>query len=402
MLRVKCASRHLLCCAVGFAGVREADVFWQGGNMSDSVSRRTPEKGLQFEGVLSKTDFLAMLNRERARVSRNSHCFALAVFSYPAGNKAGSIAGDARFMRLLLSKVRVTDAIGFLGKDEVGVFLAETGRRGADVFVRRVCESCTKWGANPAHDVWCHPEEPAGGGGDPRQMDLRLTADSAGKGNPEASGRRAGGMERYMAKPLPAWKRSFDIAVAVAGLIFFAPVMLLVVLLIKATSPGPVLFRQERIGYFGRRFMCLKFRTMHIDCDQAAHRTHLHDLIKSGRAMVKLEAGRDNRIIPFGKTIRLSGLDELPQLINVLRGDMSFVGPRPCIPYEYNEFDPWHRMRTEALPGLTGLWQVSGKNKTTFTEMIRYDIAYARRASLWLDVWIVLRTVPALAAQFRG
>jgi lipopolysaccharide/colanic/teichoic acid biosynthesis glycosyltransferase len=118
--------------------------------------------------------------------------------------------------------------------------------------------------------------------------------------------------------------------------------------------------------------------------------------------MVKLDAERDPRIIPFGVTIRTAALDELPQLVNVLRGEMSFVGPRPCIPYEYDEYDNWHRMRTESYPGLTGLWQVSGKNRTTFTEMMRYDISYAHHISLWLDLSITLRTVFAIAAQFRA
>ncbi len=116
--------------------------------------------------------------------------------------------------------------------------------------------------------------------------------------------------------------------------------------------------------------------------------------------MVKLDAGRDPRIIPFGQTIRKACLDELAQLINVLKGEMSFIGPRPCIPYEYDEYDHWHRMRTESHPGLTGLWQVSGKNTTTFTEMMRYDIAYARNLSFWLDLSIVFRTVPAIVKQF--
>jgi lipopolysaccharide/colanic/teichoic acid biosynthesis glycosyltransferase len=115
--------------------------------------------------------------------------------------------------------------------------------------------------------------------------------------------------------------------------------------------------------------------------------------------MTKLDARSDPRLIPFGAALRATGLDELPQILNVLRGEMSIVGPRPCIPYEYELYEPWHRRRFDAVPGLTGLWQVSGKNRTTFDQMIRLDIDYAERASLWLDLTIMLKTLPALITQ---
>jgi lipopolysaccharide/colanic/teichoic acid biosynthesis glycosyltransferase len=115
--------------------------------------------------------------------------------------------------------------------------------------------------------------------------------------------------------------------------------------------------------------------------------------------MTKLDARSDPRLIPFGAALRATGLDELPQVINIIRGEMSFVGPRPCIPYEYEVYEPWHRRRFDAVPGLTGLWQVSGKNRTTFDQMIRLDIEYAERASLWLDLTIILKTLPALYIQ---
>jgi len=115
--------------------------------------------------------------------------------------------------------------------------------------------------------------------------------------------------------------------------------------------------------------------------------------------MTKLDARKDPRLIPLGALLRATGLDELPQLINVVRGEMSIVGPRPCIPYEYELYQPWQRRRFDAVPGLTGLWQVSGKNRTTFNEMIRLDIEYSERLSFWLDLQIILRTLPALWQQ---
>jgi len=175
----------------------------------------------------------------------------------------------------------------------------------------------------------------------------------------------------------------------------------LISLAIMVVSPGPILFRQERIGYRGRRFSCLKFRTMLVGADTAVHKSHLHSLMNSRAPMKKLDVAGDPRLIPLGALLRSTGLDELPQIINVLRGDMSLVGPRPCVPYEYEAYRPWQKERIKGLPGLTGLWQVSGKNKTTFEQMIHLDISYLRSKSIWLDLGIMLKTAPALLQQVK-
>ena len=199
---------------------------------------------------------------------------------------------------------------------------------------------------------------------------------------------------------LPFWKRALDLALIFAvspGLLILSA---LVAALIKLGSPGPVLFRQRRVGYKGQEFVCYKFRTMRADADAESHRRHTQDLIRSQTPMVKLDARRDPRLIPFGGILRVSGLDELPQLLNVLWGDMSLVGPRPCIPYECEAYEPWHWRRFDAVPGLTGLWQVSGKNRTTFDQMVRLDIEYSKTLSLALDLRILFRTIPALWGQY--
>lgn len=176
--------------------------------------------------------------------------------------------------------------------------------------------------------------------------------------------------------------------------------MLSVALSIKLLSPGPIFFRQERVGYRRQRFTCLKFRTMKVGADATPHQEHLQQLVQSDGPMRKLDEA-DPRLIPLGRFLRATGLDELPQLINVLRGEMSLVGPRPCMPYELQNYRPWQYARFEALPGLTGLWQVSGKNSTTFTEMINLDICYAKNRSLWLDVKIMAATIFTLVSQVR-
>ena len=175
---------------------------------------------------------------------------------------------------------------------------------------------------------------------------------------------------------------------------------LLVALIIKLGSRGPVFFRQNRVGYKGREFVCFKFRTMAANAETESHRRHAQELIKSQSQMVKLDERKDPRLIPFGSLLRACGLDELPQLINVFRGEMSLVGPRPCIPYECEAYQPWHWHRFDAVPGLTGLWQVSGKNRTTFDQMVRLDIEYSRNLSFWRDLAIIAKTVPALWRQY--
>jgi lipopolysaccharide/colanic/teichoic acid biosynthesis glycosyltransferase len=199
--------------------------------------------------------------------------------------------------------------------------------------------------------------------------------------------------------PVPGWKRFVDVTACMVALPVFALFTLVMTLVMQFASPGPVFFRQERVGYRGRRFMCYKFRTMIVDADSQTHQRHCDGMILSNAPMTKMDARRDSRVIPGGWLLRASGLDELPQLINVLQGDMSLVGPRPCVPYEYEKYLPRQRERFCAMPGLTGLWQVSGKNRTTFEEMVRLDVHYAQNLSWWLDLKIILMTAPALVLQ---
>jgi lipopolysaccharide/colanic/teichoic acid biosynthesis glycosyltransferase len=201
--------------------------------------------------------------------------------------------------------------------------------------------------------------------------------------------------------PIPGWKRAMDLFCVFLALPLLAICTLFMAVVIKFTAPGSVLFQQERIGYRGRRFKCYKFRTMYSGADTKIHQTHCEQLMRSNAPMVKMDTRGDSRLIPGGWLLRASGLDELPQIINVFWGDMSLIGPRPCVPYEYEQYQPWQRERFDTLPGLTGLWQVSGKNRTTFDEMIRLDIHYAHHKSFWMDLKIILMTVPALLQQIR-
>ena len=203
------------------------------------------------------------------------------------------------------------------------------------------------------------------------------------------------------ATEVPLWKRALDLTCLFLALPGVLLLTVLIAALIKTVSPGPLFFKQERVGHRRTRFLCWKFRTMRTDADTAAHQQYLKELLQSNAPLAKMDAAGDPRLIPCGTMLRATGLDELPQLINVWRGEMSLVGPRPCTPYEEEGYRPWQRARFDTLPGLTGLWQVSGKNQTTFTEMVTLDILYARTKSLWLDLKIMARTVSVLVSQVR-
>lgn len=199
----------------------------------------------------------------------------------------------------------------------------------------------------------------------------------------------------------PAWKRCLDIGMLLLGLPVVLPVMVIVALVIKLVSKGPVFFKQERIGYLGKPFTCWKFRTMRVDANPGTHREHVQKLIASNQPMVKLDAKGDKRLIPFGRILRASCLDELPQLINVALGHMSLVGPRPCMEYEYSQLKSWQLHRFDSAPGMTGLWQMKRRSDTTFGQMMQMDLEYVSHRSLWLDVKILSLTIPSVITQVR-
>jgi len=200
-------------------------------------------------------------------------------------------------------------------------------------------------------------------------------------------------------------KRTMDIVGSTLALIIFAPIFAIVALAIKVSSRGPVFFRQQRIGQYGKRFIFLKFRSMYIDSDPGVHKAYVTKLI-AGQAERKPPNGKgagvykltdDKRITRLGAVLRRTSLDELPQFLNVLRGEMSLVGPRPPIPYEVVAYQTWHRRRVLLVkPGITGLWQVNGRSRVKFDDMVRLDLQYASGWSPWMDIKILLRTPSAV------
>ena len=199
-----------------------------------------------------------------------------------------------------------------------------------------------------------------------------------------------------------AAKRALDIAGSTAFLVAFTPVFLCVAAAVKLTSKGPVFFRQQRVGEAGLPFTMFKFRTMQVNADHRIHQEYVEKFIQSNQAAASgtgavFKLVNDPRVTPVGDFLRRSSLDELPQFWNVLRGEMSLVGPRPPLPYEVARYKRWHRRRVlEAKPGITGLWQVTGRSRTTFDEMVRLDLRYAKNPSVWTDLNILLATPKAV------
>jgi lipopolysaccharide/colanic/teichoic acid biosynthesis glycosyltransferase len=206
-----------------------------------------------------------------------------------------------------------------------------------------------------------------------------------------------------------AVKRSMDVVGSAILLLWLSPLLALIALAVKLTSKGPALFRQTRVGQFGRKFQFLKFRSMYVDSDPSLHKDYVAkfiagrtDISRSGNGEHVFKIKHDPRVTRVGYFLRRTSLDELPQLFNVLKGEMSLVGPRPALPYEVERYQSWHRDRIlEGKPGITGLWQVKGRSRLTFDEMVRLDLQYCRQLSLTLDLSILLRT-PAAVLSGNG
>jgi lipopolysaccharide/colanic/teichoic acid biosynthesis glycosyltransferase len=347
--------------------------------------------------VLDAGLFRAALVRERHRADRADRGFALLVVQpadrpWPAPD---AVAGT------LATAARATDLTGWLERGRaLGVIVPE-------IPPSDVGTSCDRVEARFRRML-------------ARALDPATARGVAVERHLYPEPRRAGGERAWRPDPAlhPEWsegrsartaydlaKRALDVAGSAALLLLLSPFLLLVALCVKLDSRGPVMFRQVRIGQMLVPFTILKFRTMHARADHRIHQEFVDAFIRSsasggGGQLFKLTA--DPRVTRVGRVLRSTSVDELPQLWNVLRGEMSLVGPRPPIPYELDRYNAWHVRRVlEAKPGLTGLWQVVGRSRTTFDEMVRLDLRYARTRSLWGDFKILLATPRAVVSR-RG
>ena len=366
--------------------------------------------GTPVSHVLAPDSFARLVLVERRRSERSGRPFGLLVLRASASLDSGASLLGSTVLDALGSATRGADVTGWIAPPStLGVLLTDLSKtrpwaavEGIRARIERALERSLPNGSAVTLAGQLFPERvPPEGETGALEPSRQLAVDAKRLVEPLLYPEL--GKARGTHRRTKALKRVLDIVGSAAFLVPLAPLVLLIAGLIRLTSPGPTLFRQVRVGYRGRPFTMLKFRTMAVNADETVHREFVtrfitdgqHATPPNGAGLFKLVG--DSRVTPIGRLLRRSSLDELPQLWNVLRGEMSLVGPRPPLPYEFQAYAPWHRRRIfEARPGLTGLWQVRGRSRTKFDEIVRLDLRYARTQSLSTDLRILLATPRAV------
>ena len=364
----------------------------------DTVPVRLNE-GDVLRQPLSERAFEAQLCHERRRAERSGRPIALVLVEYrPGGEEEGRRRTSRLLMNALCESVRITDIVGWQKRDEVaGAILTELGScehlpvlqriqaaTGEALFALPPLEKSSFRVSVQFFPEDCVPEA------DRQGLDMTFY--------PEFT------QQRNAKSVRDVMKRATDIAGSGLALVVLWPLFAVVASAIRLTSPGPALYRQERMGQFGVRFTMYKFRTMHCSSESSTHEKFVKQFIggqvDAGENGGIYKLSRDPRVTRLGRFLRKTSLDELPQFLNVLKGQMSLVGPRPPLRYELAAYEPWHRRRLlEAKPGLTGLWQVTGRSRTRFDEMVRLDLRYAKKRTFLLDVVLLLKTIRVIISD---
>lgn len=350
--------------------------------------------------ILSQESFAEILSLERKRTERSNRRFVLLlVRSNCFQERAGDVTLFDKVRRAIAESTRDTDVTGwYQERSVIGVIFTEIGAGENNAIVEALTSRVT------------------------RSLAAALTSAQRGKLTlsfhvfPTDPSEKGGGSytsifypelepESERRKGSKVVKRAMDILGSIGALVVFSPILAAIAVAVKLSSKGPILFKQVRIGQRGQRFTFLKFRSMYTANDPSIHKEYVKKLILEGKAAKESGDGKntvykltnDPRITKIGRFLRRSSLDELPQFMNVLLGDMSLVGPRPPVPYEFECYDLWHRRRLlEVKPGITGLWQVGGRSSVKFDEMVRLDLKYAQSWSPWMDIKILLQTPKAV------
>jgi lipopolysaccharide/colanic/teichoic acid biosynthesis glycosyltransferase len=379
-------------------------VLWQQGLVRSATRRASSAAGslVATRGeMLQEESFHSMLTLERRRAERSRRPFVLMLIDASAVVETKTADRFlSRVTSILLKSTRETDLVGWYEDGVIpGVIFTEVTlpieKPITTILHSKIVSALQRdlgreLASNLVITVHLFPQNQEREGGEP-VTDSRFYPDLS-KGQSK--------------KRIPlVLKRVIDVVGSASLLLMLGPLLAAIAIAIKLTSKGPVLFRQERLGQFGARFRCLKFRTMYTNNDSKIHREYIERFIAGKADGQKNEKGKpvvykltnDSRVTPFGRFLRKTSLDEFPQFWNVLRGEMSLVGPRPSLPYEFVAYDIWHRRRVlEAKPGVTGLWQVSGRSRTCFDDMVRLDLRYSQSWSIWLDLRILIATPGAV------
>lgn len=376
-----------------------------------------------MEGIHSEKRFRIVLERERARADRNQHQFSLVDFE--VGDSETNSNQVRILAHVLTNRIRLVDEAGWLDRQRIGVLLPYTRATGARKLADDVCQKISVRALPPKYTVHTYPSESrgpsnrSGHSGPFHIQDIpskrKTTASPYSSASTKHTGRRkpdftaqqpdanrtrdcgelAEGLKPFLLCPLPTWKRAMDIVGATVALIVFSPIMIAVAIAVKLTSKGPMLFKQQRAGLSGKPFTFYKFRSMILDAE-----ARKKDLLKHNeRTGPAFKMTNDPRITRVGNFIRKWSLDELPQLFNVFRGDLSLVGPRPLPIEEASQHNQWQDRRLSVTPGITCLWQVYARHDKCFDRWARLDIEYISRQSLLLDMKILLKTLPAVLSR---
>ena len=381
---------------------------------SDFNARRLPRKRT-VGSMLTSEQMNIAIQRESARADRSGGEFALVLFR--VRNRDRASLSTMRLAKTVLTRIRNTDDVGWYDAEHLGVLLPDTSATGAWRFADAVSSLASQRSHRPLCSVYSYPTRWFT---DDEASTTPMLRNESGKNNGNGDGRYAvrnlipyfldgvkSGMdqppsavhrlESLLVRPLPWWKRAIDIAGASIGLLIASPVLGAAALGIKMTSRGPVIFKQRRAGLGGNPFMIYKLRTMVIDAE--AKKAQLKAKNEQDGPAFKIKD--DPRVTKIGKFLRKASIDELPQLWNVLRGDMTLVGPRPLPVNESDACEGWQRRRLDVTPGLTCIWQVKGRSQVSFAEWVRMDVTYIRRRTFLHDVSILAQTIPAVLMR-RG
>ena len=403
---------------------------------ADITLKHVPVKR-SYGSMLSPEQMNIAIQRESARADRSSSEFAMVLFR--VRHKQRHALSTLRLAKLILRRVRTTDDVGWFNDLHICALLPDTSASGAWRFADDVCNLVAEHGPRPLCSVYSYPTkwletaEIAGGtpagrlghsgnnghGGNGHSgnghnghngtngnraarsgiqvndlMPYFMEGVSTGIGEDRPATQR---LESLLVRPMPLWKRTIDILGAIIGIILLSPFMIFAAVGIKLTSRGPVVFKQKRAGLGGRPFTIYKFRTMCVDAE--AKRKELAKLSEQDGPAFKLK--NDPRVFKFGSFLRKTSIDEMLQLFNVLKGDMTLVGPRPLPVGEAAACDQWQKRRLDVTPGLTCIWQVRGRSTVSFAEWVRMDVAYMRRRTIWHDIRLIAATLPAVLLR-RG
>lgn len=338
-----------------------------------------------LDGLRSVEQMRGIVERERSRADRIGIEFSVLKFTT---NEATSARKTYEFLaQILQSRLRCTDEIGWLGPQLLGVVLPSTPAGGARILANDVL---LKFGERPLPDcqVYTYPSQ---------NVDDQAEDGDGGRIDQHETEATVAVMDTLFLQPTPAWKRALDVVGAVVGLVLLSPILAAAALAVRLTSSGPVFFVQWRNGLGGKQFRMYKFRTMVVGAER--QQDQLLTMNEQEGPVFKIR--NDPRITPVGRFLRKTSIDEIPQLWNVLKGEMSLVGPRPPLQKEVRQYECWQRRRLDVTPGITCTWQVQGRSLIPFTEWMRMDIRYIQSRSIRTDIGLLLQTLPAVLLR-RG